>query len=59
LSFRVNNAAGATGNPTGLRVEFLTNSVEVLPEPGSWALLVTGFGLVGAGLRRRRATAIA
>ena len=27
----------------------------VVPEPSSWALLITGFGLVGAGLRRRRA----
>ncbi|MBV8971379.1 MAG: PEP-CTERM sorting domain-containing protein [Sphingomonadaceae bacterium] len=25
------------------------------PEPATWALLVTGFGLVGAGLRRRAA----
>lgn len=26
-----------------------------VPEPGSWAMLITGFGLVGALLRRRRA----
>jgi hypothetical protein len=26
-----------------------------IPEPGSWAMLITGFGLVGALLRRRRA----
>lgn len=26
-----------------------------LPEPGSWALLITGFGLTGAAMRRRRA----
>lgn len=24
-----------------------------VPEPASWALMITGFGLVGAGLRRR------
>jgi hypothetical protein len=31
-----------------------------VPEPASWAMLVIGFSLVGAGLRRRtRANAIA
>ena len=28
-----------------------------VPEPSSWAMLITGFGLVGASLRRRRAQA--
>ncbi len=27
---------------------------DVLPEPASWALLITGFGMVGTSLRRRR-----
>jgi hypothetical protein len=26
-----------------------------IPEPASWALMIAGFGLAGAGLRRRRA----
>ena len=30
----------------------------VVPEPGSWALLITGFGLVGAALRRRRTVTV-
>jgi hypothetical protein len=25
-----------------------------VPEPSSWALMIAGFGLAGAGLRRRR-----
>ena len=25
----------------------------VIPEPGTWAMLIAGFGIVGAGLRRR------
>ena len=28
-----------------------------VPEPATWGLMVAGFGLVGAGLRRRSATA--
>ena len=30
-----------------------------IPEPSSWALLIAGFGLTGAVLRRRRAAALA
>lgn len=33
--------------------------VEGIPEPASWALLITGFGLTGAALRRRRGAAVA
>lgn len=28
-----------------------------VPEPATWALMIAGFGLAGAGLRRRRVTA--
>lgn len=34
-----------------------TNAVAGVPEPASWALLITGFGLVGATMRRRVAVA--
>ncbi len=27
----------------------------IIPEPATWAMLIAGFGLVGAGMRRRRA----
>lgn len=30
-----------------------------VPEPGVWAMLIAGFGLVGIGLRQRRASLIA
>lgn len=36
-----------------------SNLVDPVPEPASWALLISGFGLVGAVQRRRRAAAAA
>ena len=60
LAFTVRNLRQASGNPTGLRVEFLSSTVEPLgtgnavPEPANWAMLIAGFGLVGAAARRRR-----
>jgi hypothetical protein len=34
----------------GYRLNNIT--VEVLPEPGSWALMIVGFGLIGGAMRR-------
>jgi hypothetical protein len=31
----------------------------VVPEPGTWAMLIAGFGLVGTAVRRRRESAVA
>lgn len=36
-----------------------TATAAAAPEPASWAMLVTGFGLTGAALRRRKALAAA
>jgi hypothetical protein len=41
---------------------FVLDNVSVtsmVPEPASWALLVTGFGMVGASMRRRKVTVAA
>jgi hypothetical protein len=37
----------------------IRNGEEVVPEPASWALMITGFGMAGWMLRRRRAPAAA
>ncbi|MBS0505413.1 MAG: PEPxxWA-CTERM sorting domain-containing protein [Proteobacteria bacterium] len=57
LTFTVRNFAQATGNPTGLRVEFLQSAVNAVPEPAAWALMIGGFAAVGAASRRRRSVA--
>jgi hypothetical protein len=36
---------------------FITTNAGAVPEPSSWALLIAGFGLTGASMRRRRAVA--
>lgn len=33
-------------------------SIAAVPEPASWAMLIAGFGLVGAAARRRRAVSV-
>ncbi len=53
LQFTVRNLASPAGNPTGLRVE-VAGSALTVPEPASWAMLIAGFGLVGAVVRRQR-----
>lgn len=34
-------------------------TINAVPEPASWALLIGGFGLTGAAMRRRRQTTVA
>lgn len=46
--------------PTPVSFSFgVRSGLGTVPEPASWAMLVTGFGLCGAGLRRRRQLATA
>ena len=47
----------STGADQGLGVDDLTitagNAIPAVPEPATWAMMIAGFGLVGASLRRR------
>ena len=43
------------GRGQGYLIQSLT--ADAVPEPATWAMLITGFGLVGAAARRRRAIA--
>ena len=45
-------------NVNGYTAEAVNFAIGV-PEPATWALMLTGFGLAGAGLRQRRTTATA
>ena len=46
-----------TGGGGGFVLDNLTlNAAGAVPEPSAWALLILGFGAVGAGMRRRSAT---
>jgi hypothetical protein len=51
LTFIVTNFAQLSGNPTGLRVEFLSSNVEV-PTPSTIAILA--IGIIGLSLSKRR-----
>lgn len=53
------------GAPTAFRVDNLAGTADLaqvaggVPEPTTWALMLGGFGLMGAALRRRRAMVVA
>lgn len=54
FDFAVNNGGSYYNDSTGLSASFSTAGV---PEPATWALMIGGFGLAGAALRRRRTVA--
>lgn len=57
LSFTQNNAEGAISG--GFTLSTPPAPTPGIPEPAAWALLIAGFGLTGAAMRRRRATVAA
>lgn len=52
LDYGVNNAGNFYNDSTGLALTFAT-----VPEPATWGMMLTGFGLLGGAMRfKRRAT---
>lgn len=55
-----NNAASAFVRDNFVQsVNYAFKISDAVPEPGSWALMVVGFGIVGASMRRRSAVVAA
>lgn len=55
--YRINNIQGLNSSTAYEKLVFTATGSNVVPEPASWALLIAGFGLVGAISRRHRALA--
>ncbi len=66
LGFGTSNASGPllkklafTGLPDGyVAIDDITVNFGAVPEPTSWAMLIAGFGIVGATMRMRRQTSL-
>jgi hypothetical protein len=54
LTVKVTNWAQNGGNPTGFRLEFGQSDVAAVPEPATWAMMIMGFGAMGALMRSNR-----
>jgi hypothetical protein len=55
----LNNSFGEFSGyvPVYIHEDFIAASTVAVPEPSSWAMLIAGFGLIGATMRRRRTNA--
>ena len=51
------NVDGSTGYGYAFDVTSFTLADSAVPEPATWAMMIGGFGLAGATLRRRKALA--
>lgn len=58
IGIGINNAGNFAGDSTGLRFTVTRMDATAVPEPASWALLIGGFGLVGATLRGRKTAVV-
>jgi hypothetical protein len=56
--YRYSSDLGASWGPGGFENPYLIEvATEAVPEPGNWALMIAGFGLIGLSLRRQIAIA--
>ena len=51
------SVTGASGGPESFAA-FKRSAVAAVPEPGTWAMMLAGFGIVGGAMRRRQRTSI-
>ncbi len=49
---------GSGGSRWGTYIANLTFAEAAVPEPGTWVMLIAGFGMVGFGMRRQRRAAL-
>jgi hypothetical protein len=54
IHFRFDNEIGLATGQTIAGWTLAQDAFNAVPEPASWAMMIAGFGLVGAGARRRR-----
>jgi PEP-CTERM motif len=61
FSFRAGNAGSLkvflrsnSNDNVGILIDNVSVDISAVPEPTNWALMIAGFGLVGAGMRARR-----
>jgi len=54
----LNDSIGGSGLYSR-QLAYLTGPISAVPEPATWAMMITGFGLAGAAVRRRKALAVA
>ena len=52
--FSINTITGLNGSQAYEKLVFTSNGMGAVPEPSTWALLILGFGAVGAGMRGRK-----
>jgi PEP-CTERM motif-containing protein len=45
-------------NPGWSHIDFFDTGTSSVPEPGTWAMMILGFGAAGVAFRRRRRTAV-
>ncbi|MDP3855377.1 PEPxxWA-CTERM sorting domain-containing protein [Phenylobacterium sp.] len=59
IRFAIFGALPPAGIGSSVYADNFTYGLSAVPEPATWAMMITGFGLVGGAMRRRVATQIA